>query len=103
MATVTVKFGVGNVAEVEVPQGTTIAQAIQHTVVRGKLGLGSDPERYDAYVQGVNIPLGTVAPEGVVISLQSRQCTKNSPNSLTPAEFTQALEDLHGPWDGENY
>lgn len=77
MATVTVKFGVGNVAEKEFPAGTTIAQVVADPQIRGKLGLSGEAARYDAYVQGVNVPMDRVAPEGVVISLQSRQCTKN--------------------------
>lgn len=76
MATRIVKFGVGNVVEVDAPEQATIAQVIAMPAVAGKLGLGS-PERYDAYVQGVNIPLERVAPPEAVISLQSRQCTKN--------------------------
>lgn len=77
MATRIVKFGVGNVVEKDFPEGATIQQVVGDAEVRGKLGLSSDLSRYDAFVQGVNVPMDRLAPPESVISLHSRQCTKN--------------------------
>jgi hypothetical protein len=68
---ITIQYGTGNVASLEVAEGTTIDAALQQ--VRAQLGFGQSVE---GHVEGVPQPPTTTLAEGDTVEVHDKACTK---------------------------